>query len=39
VKNNQIWLENMSIRLMCVLVLDRFGDYISDEVSGTVVTV
>ena len=26
------WLEDLSLRLVCVLALDRFGDFVSDEV-------
>ena len=33
VTTNLAWLEDMALRLISVLVLDRFGDYISDEVS------
>ena len=29
---NSAWLEDCSARLMCVLALDRFGDYVSDKV-------
>jgi TATA-binding protein-associated factor len=29
---NQLWLEDLSIRLVCILALDRFGDFVSDEV-------
>lgn len=29
---NRIWLEDMACRLCCILMLDRFGDYISDTV-------
>ena len=28
-----MFLEDMSLRLLCVLALDRFGDFVSDEVS------
>lgn len=31
-----IWLEDMSLRLMYVLALDRFGDFISDQVIAPV---
>jgi len=27
-----MWLEDLSVRLLCVLALDRFGDFVSDEV-------
>lgn len=30
--SNQQWLEDCSIRLLCVLALDRFGDFTSDQV-------
>lgn len=30
---NQVWLTDLALRLLCVLSLDRFGDYVSDEVS------
>jgi TATA-binding protein-associated factor len=29
---NRRWLDDLSCRLLCVLILDRFGDYISDNV-------
>ena len=31
-KANTVWLEDCSARLLCVLALDRFGDYVSDKV-------
>ena len=30
------WLEDMAIRLLCVFALDRFGDYVSDQVVAPV---
>lgn len=33
---HQIWLEDMAIRLLCVLALDRFGDFITDAVVAPV---
>ncbi|KAL1494003.1 hypothetical protein ABEB36_009678 [Hypothenemus hampei] len=33
---HQSWLEDMSIRLLCVLALDRFGDFVSDAVVAPV---
>ncbi|XP_023219051.1 TATA-binding protein-associated factor 172-like, partial [Centruroides sculpturatus] len=33
---NQIWLEDLALRLLCVLALDKFGDYISDQVVAPV---
>lgn len=29
---NRKWLDDLACRLVCVLMLDRFGDYISDNV-------
>ncbi|TPX19837.1 TATA-binding protein-associated factor mot1 [Coccidioides immitis] len=29
---NHCWLNNLACRLLCVFMLDRFGDYISDNV-------
>jgi TATA-binding protein-associated factor len=29
---NRRWLDDLACRLVCVLILDRFGDYISDNV-------
>ena len=34
-KANTAWLEDCSARLLCVLALDRFGDYVSDKVYST----
>ena len=31
-EDNQRWLEDLALRLICVLALDKFGDYVSDEV-------
>ncbi|KAL5274579.1 hypothetical protein ACFFRR_000969 [Megaselia abdita] len=31
-----LWLEDMSLRLMYVLALDRFGDFVSDQVVAPV---
>ena len=31
--SNQLWLEDLCLRLLCVLALDRFGDFVADEVS------
>ncbi|RZF48832.1 hypothetical protein LSTR_LSTR003212 [Laodelphax striatellus] len=33
---HQYWLEDVSLRLVCVLALDRFGDYVSDQVVAPV---
>ncbi|XP_033118487.1 TATA-binding protein-associated factor 172-like [Anneissia japonica] len=33
---NQAWLEDIALRLLCVLALDRFGDFVSDEVVAPV---
>lgn len=29
---NQTWLCDLALRLLCVLALDRFGDFVADEV-------
>ncbi len=29
---NQAWLEDCALRLLCTLALDRFGDFVSDQV-------
>ena len=29
---NRRWLDDLACRLICILILDRFGDYISDNV-------
>ncbi len=31
---NTGWLEDCAIHLLCVLALDRFGDFVSDQVGG-----
>ncbi|KAJ3219778.1 TATA-binding protein-associated factor mot1 [Dinochytrium kinnereticum] len=31
-KRHQRWLEDLSIRLLCVLALDRFADFVGDHV-------
>ncbi|XP_012935979.1 TATA-binding protein-associated factor 172 [Aplysia californica] len=33
---NQVWLSDLSVRLLCVLALDKFGDFVSDEVVAPV---
>ncbi|XP_060070663.1 TATA-binding protein-associated factor 172-like isoform X2 [Ylistrum balloti] len=33
---NQVWLSDLGLRLVCVIALDRFGDYVSDEVVAPV---
>jgi TATA-binding protein-associated factor len=30
---NAQWLEGTSVRLLCLLTLDRFADYVSDQAS------
>lgn len=35
-KLNQLWLEDLSLRLLTVLALDKFGDYVSDQVVAPV---
>lgn len=37
VSANEAWLEECVIHLLCVLALDRFGDYVSDQVSRVAV--
>ena len=34
--NHILWLEDAVLRLLCVLALDRFGDFISDQVVAPV---
>ncbi|XP_070608514.1 TATA-binding protein-associated factor 172 isoform X1 [Erythrolamprus reginae] len=36
IQQHQDWLEDLAIRLLCVFALDRFGDFISDEVVAPV---
>lgn len=33
---NELWLEDMSLKLLCVFALDRFGDFVTDEVVAPV---
>ncbi|XP_054284779.1 TATA-binding protein-associated factor 172-like [Macrosteles quadrilineatus] len=33
---HQLFLEDVSLRLLCVLALDRFGDFVSDQVVAPV---
>ncbi|XP_055637226.1 TATA-binding protein-associated factor 172 [Toxorhynchites rutilus septentrionalis] len=33
---HQLWLEDAALRLLCVLALDRFGDFVSDQVVAPV---
>lgn len=35
-KSHQEWLEDLCLHLLCVLALDRFGDFISDQVVAPV---
>uniref|UniRef100_A0A0A9X8J8 TATA-binding protein-associated factor 172 n=1 Tax=Lygus hesperus TaxID=30085 RepID=A0A0A9X8J8_LYGHE len=35
-ESHQSWLEDMALRLVCVLTLDRFGDFVSDQVVAPV---
>lgn len=32
-RQHQEWIEDAVIRLLCVFALDRFGDFVSDEVT------
>ncbi|XP_067645807.1 TATA-binding protein-associated factor 172 [Eurosta solidaginis] len=34
--NHNLWMEDAALRLLCVLCLDRFGDFISDQVVAPV---
>ncbi|KAK8787362.1 hypothetical protein V5799_022862 [Amblyomma americanum] len=34
--SNQLFLEDLSLRLLCVLALDKFGDFVSDQVVAPV---
>lgn len=35
-KRNRDWLEDLSCRLCCIFALDRFGDYVADQVVAPV---
>lgn len=35
-QNHSLWLEDAALRLLCVLCLDRFGDFVSDQVVAPV---
>lgn len=35
-EHHQVWLEDVALRLLCVLALDRFGDFLSDAVVAPV---
>lgn len=35
-ERNRAWLEDLSCRLCCVFALDRFGDYVADQVVAPV---
>ncbi|ANB12181.1 Mot1p [Sugiyamaella lignohabitans] len=35
-RRNSQWLEDLSCRLCCIFALDRFGDYVSDQVVAPV---
>ncbi|XP_050421403.1 TATA-binding protein-associated factor 172 [Adelges cooleyi] len=34
--HHQVWLEDVSLRLLCVLALDPFGDFLGDQVVAPV---
>lgn len=34
--SHQMWVEDVTLRLLCVLSLDRFGDFVSDQVVAPV---
>lgn len=38
-QSNTHWLEGCTIRLLCVLALDRFCDFTSDQVGALDVTI
>ena len=31
-EDNGAWLEEVAVRMLCLLSLDRFGDFVSDQV-------
>ncbi|XP_046389697.1 TATA-binding protein-associated factor 172 [Ischnura elegans] len=35
-ESHRLWLEDTGLRLLCVLALDRFGDFVSDQVVAPV---
>jgi len=35
-KYHQAWLEDVGLRLLCVLALDHFGDFLDDQVVAPV---
>lgn len=35
-KQNRTCLQDYALRLVCVLALDRFGDFVSDQVTAPV---
>ncbi|EGG04881.1 uncharacterized protein MELLADRAFT_116969 [Melampsora larici-populina 98AG31] len=34
--HHQVWMEDLGLRLICMLCLDRFGDYVGDQVVAPV---
>ncbi|KAG0149490.1 hypothetical protein CROQUDRAFT_687820 [Cronartium quercuum f. sp. fusiforme G11] len=34
--HHQIWMEDLGLRLVCLMSLDRFGDYVGDQVVAPV---
>lgn len=34
--HHQSWLEDVGLRLLCVLALDHFGDFLGDQVVAPV---
>lgn len=34
--HHQTWLEDVGLRLLCVLALDHFGDFLGDQVIAPV---
>lgn len=35
-EDHKSWLQNLAFRVLCVLSLDRFGDFVSDQVVAPV---
>lgn len=35
-EDHTLWLQDLAFRLLCVLALDRFGDFVSDQVVAPV---
>lgn len=35
-EDHKLWLQDLAFRVLCVLALDRFGDFVSDQVVAPV---